>query len=148
MENGDLKCLFLFVMPKLFESVISEVRMIQKNLILVVDDDPDSCQILNEFFHSLDYRVETAEDGQAGLKKFFDSKPCLVVLDVRMPIMDGYQMLKRIREIDSDTPVIIVSAQSYLDGVEECMKQGATDVLHKPIELVQLEEKVTRYLKN
>ncbi|CCQ91245.1 conserved hypothetical protein [Nitrospina gracilis 3/211] len=121
--------------------------MIQKNLILVVDDDPDSCQILNDFFQSLNYRVQTAEDGQEGLQKFFDLKPCLVVLDVRMPIMDGYQMLKRIRELDSATPVIIVSAQSYLDGADECMKQGATDVLHKPIELDQLEKKVTRYLE-
>lgn len=122
--------------------------MEQSNLILIVDDDRDSCQILSEFFEVLNYKVETAEDGKIGLEKFFRSKPTLVILDIRMPIMDGYQMLKRIRELDTTTPVIIVSAQTYLEGAEECIKQGATDVLHKPIELNQLDVMVSRHLKS
>ncbi|CAI2718626.1 response regulator [Nitrospina watsonii] len=121
--------------------------MTASDLILIVDDHYDSCQVLSEFFNTLGYRVEIAEDGKEGLKKFFDLRPCLIILDIRMPIMDGYEMLQRIRKKDKNVPVIVVSAQSQLDGVDECMKHGATDVLSKPVDLQQLEDRVNKYLK-
>ena len=76
-------------------------------LILVVDDDEDVRELVRVRLALEGYSVLSAKDGQDGLKAFFSSQPDLAILDVRMPNMNGWELLKRIREI-SDTPVIML----------------------------------------
>lgn len=119
-----------------------------KELILIVDDNEDNCEILKEFLESLDYRIETARDGKAGLEKFFSIHPRLMILDLRMPVMDGFEVLERVREKDSTTPVIVVSAQTNIEEVRESIQKGASDYVTKPIELDDLVNKVQKYLSS
>src|SRR5262249_7226145 len=79
--------------------------------ILVVDDDPDIRTLLRELLGRAGYRVDVAPDGRAALRQLFEAPPALVLLDVNMPQLDGYQTLDRIRDL-SDVPVIMLTART------------------------------------
>ncbi|MGC8782015.1 MAG: response regulator, partial [Anaerolineae bacterium] len=78
--------------------------------ILLVDDDQNLCQLLGEYLTGQGYAVRCAANGRAGLRAVFERKPDLVVLDVTMPQVDGWETLKRLREV-SDLPVIMLTAR-------------------------------------
>ncbi|MDP2776621.1 MAG: response regulator, partial [Anaerolineales bacterium] len=73
--------------------------------ILMIDDDQNLCSLLCEFLSGQGCTTRCADNGRSGLREMFERKPDLVILDVTMPEMDGWETLKRIREM-SDTPVI------------------------------------------
>ena len=79
--------------------------------MLVVDDEEDIRLLLRELLERAGYTVDAAESGRAGLRLLFANAPSLVILDVTMPDMDGYQTLERIRDL-SDVPVIMLTARS------------------------------------
>ncbi len=78
--------------------------------ILFIDDDLSLSDLLAEYLREQGYIVHTARDGQKGLRTFFEQKPDLMMLDVTMPIKDGWETLKRIREM-SRAPVILLTAR-------------------------------------
>ncbi len=78
--------------------------------ILVVDDDADIRQLLRELLERIGYAVDEAEDGKTALRRLFANAPSLVILDVTMPELDGYQTLERIRDL-SDVPVLMLTAR-------------------------------------
>jgi DNA-binding response OmpR family regulator len=78
--------------------------------VLVVDDEPDAVELLQEFLTSKGYEVITAEDGEEALHKVKEERPHLILLDVRMPRLNGMEVLKRLREIDREVGVIMVTA--------------------------------------
>jgi len=79
---------------------------------LVVDDDAEIRLLLNELLSRAGFQVEEAVDGKSALRKLFETPPALVILDVTMPEMDGYQTLDRIRDL-SDVPVTMFTARSH-----------------------------------
>ena len=79
--------------------------------ILIVDDDAEIRLLLNELLSRAGFQVEEAVDGKSALRKLFETPPALVILDVTMPEMDGYQTLERIRDL-SDVPVIMLTART------------------------------------
>lgn len=83
-----------------------------KKKILIVDDEKNIRLLLKEELTDEGYDVITAEDGAVGLKKIEEEKPDIVTLDIKMPGEDGLSILRRIREIEYDLPVIICSAYS------------------------------------
>jgi DNA-binding response OmpR family regulator len=99
--------------------------------ILVVDDDADIRLLLRELLERAGYDVEEAEDGRAGLRAFFENPPSLVILDVSMPDMDGYQMLERLRDL-SDVPVLMLTARSQELEKVRGLSAGADDYVPKP----------------
>ncbi len=103
--------------------------------ILVVDDEESVRQYLAAFLASEGYRVLSAEGGEeaiALLKR--EISPSLVILDMMMPEMDGLETLRKIREIDKDLPVVILSAMGQSNTVVQAMKLGASDYVTKPFE--------------
>jgi len=86
--------------------------MSQKKRILVVDDDPDFCDVVQSKLESLDVDVELAYDGVEGMAKVKDNPPDIIVLDVMMPEKDGFQMCKEIKQDPGyqDIPVIMLTA--------------------------------------
>ena len=86
--------------------------MSQKKRILVVDDDPDFCDVVQSKLESLDVDVELAYDGVEGMAKVRDNPPDIIVLDVMMPEKDGFQMCKEIKQDTNyqDIPVIMLTA--------------------------------------
>ena len=115
--------------------------------VLVVEDDVDLVGIYKEILELHDFDVETAMDGEEGVKKFTELKPSLVIMDGDMPVLDGYQAFKQIKEIDNNANVVIVTGFSEFEPKsKEAIKQGLIKVISKPLgvdELLSLAKKYT-----
>lgn len=99
--------------------------------MLVVDDDPDLRHLLGEVLLRAGYVVDTAQDGRAALRRLFETRPDVVLLDVAMPVLDGWTTLERIREL-SDVPVIMLTAQGSEPERIGALRAGADDFIVKP----------------
>ncbi len=106
--------------------------------ILIVEDEATLAMIIKDTLESLQFRISTAYDGEQGLKAFYELKPDIIVADVMMPHMDGFEMVKRIRETDRKTPVLFLTARSAVNDVVEGFELGANDYLKKPFGLQEL----------
>src|SRR5947207_10958636 len=116
--------------------------------ILVVDDDPDIRDLIQEVLETSGHDVTVAASGQEALNKLKRRPYALVVLDIMMPTMSGYEVLEQIRAMPSraDTPVIVVTAKHDPSGVMREVKGGAIDHLAKPFLPGEIEEVVERAL--
>ncbi|MGV7226691.1 MAG: response regulator [Nitrosopumilus sp.] len=115
--------------------------------VLVVEDDVDLIGIYKEILELHEFEVETASNGKEGVEKFIECKPSLVIMDGDMPILDGYQAFKLIKEIDANANVVIVTGYSEFEPKsQEAIKQGLIKVISKPLgvdELLDLAKKYT-----
>ena len=107
--------------------------------VLVVDDEPAAVELLVEFLSSKGYEVLTATNGEEALQRVKEDRPHLVLLDIRMPKMDGMEVLRRIREIDAEMGVIMVTAVNEEDVGRKALELGAFDYIVKPLDLKYLE---------
>lgn len=118
--------------------------------ILIIDDDADNRSLLREFFSMEGYEVATASDGDDGLRKILAERPSLVITDVLMPGMDGFQLLRTIRKNEAlkDLPVLFYTG-SYLDEEDRKLARelGVTRYLAKPMEPGHIVEIVREILK-
>jgi CheY-like chemotaxis protein len=112
--------------------------------ILVVDDDPDIRQVLMDRLDSYGYGVETAVDGAEALDALRLSTYDGMILDIRMPKIDGLEVLRRVRETHPSLPVVVVTASKMKDHDLKSISQGAQDCLLKPFDVAQLKEVVER----
>ena len=105
--------------------------------VLIVEDDRNIAELLQMYLEKEGYAVTTADDGGQGLTKFRAIKPDLVLLDVMMPVMDGWAVCKAIRA-DSQTPVIMLTAKGETDDKVTGLKSGADDYITKPFEMKEV----------
>jgi DNA-binding response OmpR family regulator len=112
--------------------------------VLVVDDDPEIVDAVGEALHDEGYRVETATDGPTALKSVLDEPPDLIVLDVRMPQMNGWEFCEIVRRQSHtrDVPVLFLTACNEVRDQITAMQVGGSDHLPKPFRLEALREKV------
>jgi len=103
--------------------------------VLVVDDDWEARSVLEELLRAEGFSTSTADDGDAALAQFERVRPDLVLTDLQMPRMGGAELCQRLRELDPELPVIVMTAFSDMTSVIECMRAGAEDYLLKPLEL-------------
>ena len=117
--------------------------------ILIVDDEPFNVDYLEQELGELDYETIAARDGQEALDKIQADSPDLVLLDIMMPIMDGFTVLQRVKEDPAtrDIPVIVISAMNDLESVVRGIKQGAEDYLPKPFEPTLLHARIAASLE-
>lgn len=117
--------------------------------ILVADDSEESREFIRDVFASRDYRIEEACDGQDALRKIQDIEPDLVVMDMRMPRMDGYAVLRKIREDDrfSSLPVIALTAYAMKGEREAALAAGFNGYISKPADPNALRSQVEQLLK-
>jgi DNA-binding NtrC family response regulator len=106
--------------------------------ILVCDDEELIRWSVSEHLTQEGHTVATAEDGEDGLKKFEETGPDAVILDLKMPKLGGLDVLRRIRESDSDVPVIVITAHGAVDSAIEATRLGASAYLSKPFDLREL----------
>ena len=99
--------------------------------ILVIEDDEDIRTVLATRLRRAGYETTIAADGKDGLRRFYGDRPDLVVLDIAMPIMDGWQVLERLREV-SDVPVLILTAATQERDKLRGLRSGADDYITKP----------------
>ncbi len=99
--------------------------------ILLIEDDPDIALAVHSVLDGAGFTVGTADDGRAGLRAFHDRRPGLVVLDIGLPSLDGWEVLERIRDM-SDVPVLMLTAHSLEADKVRGLRSGADDYLTKP----------------
>jgi DNA-binding response OmpR family regulator len=114
--------------------------------ILVVDDDDDIRMLLRELFTRAGYEVTEAGNGREALRKLFEAPPALVVLDVTMPELDGYQTLERIRDL-SEVPVVMLTARTQELERVRGLASGADDYVAKPFGRQELLARVQALLR-
>lgn len=115
--------------------------------ILAIDDSPVVLSLIKDILTSHDYIVETVSDGQDAVEKYTEFKPDVVTLDLTMPLMDGYQVLRQLKAIDKHCTVIMISASEHSSALQDCLETGAAGFLSKPFkpkELVDIIEKSSR----
>jgi DNA-binding response OmpR family regulator len=100
--------------------------------ILVIDDAADLALTLRILLERAGHEVITADNGRLGLRRFYETRPDLVLLDLGMPVMDGWQTLERLRDL-SDVPVLIVSGQSPAPEELERLRPGVDGFYCKPV---------------
>ena len=105
--------------------------------ILVVDDTLNVLKMISDFLVSQDYEVLTAADGKEALESFAAETPDLILLDIMMPNMDGYQFIRELRK-ESDTPVIMITAKQQEAEIIKGFDLGADDYITKPFHLREL----------
>ncbi len=110
--------------------------------ILVVDDERELLEGLEEYLAENGYEVTTAIDGEAGLAAARANPPDLVLLDIRMPGLDGREVCRRLRQMDSGLPIILLTAVNEEDLARQAMEIGAYDYITKPIDLNYLRTSV------
>ena len=106
--------------------------------ILLVEDETTLAIIIRDTLNSQGFQVITAENGERGLQLFFHERPDVVVADVMMPNMDGFEMVKRIRNKDVTTPILFLTALSETEDVVRGFEAGANDYLRKPFGMLEL----------
>ena len=116
--------------------------------ILIVDDEPDCISIIQCRLEWCHYNVITANNGKEGIEKALQEKPDLILLDTNMPVMNGHEMLERIRKdsVLKNTPVIMVTALCDAKDVNKASSFGISDYVTKPVDFAKLTEKISRIL--
>ena len=114
--------------------------------VLIVEDDKNIAELLQMYLEKEGYAVTVAHDGGAGLSKFRAIKPDLVLLDVMMPVMDGWGVCKAIRA-ESQTPVIMLTAKGETDDKVTGLRTGADDYITKPFEMKEVLARIEAVLR-
>ena len=114
--------------------------------VLIVEDDRNIAELLQIYLEKEGYAVTTAFDGGQGLSKYRSIKPDIVLLDVMMPVMDGWSVCKAIRA-ESQTPIIMLTAKSETDDKVAGLKSGADDYITKPFEMKEVLARIEAVLR-
>jgi DNA-binding response OmpR family regulator len=112
-------------------------RSLDKGTVLTIEDDPDILQLLHTLLGLEGYDVQEAASARDGLRRFHETRPDVVILDIALPDLDGWEVLSRIRDM-SDAPVLVLTARSAEAEKVRCLNAGADDYLTKPFSHVEL----------
>ncbi|MCU0652316.1 MAG: response regulator [Candidatus Omnitrophica bacterium] len=118
-----------------------------KKKILVVDDEPDFLSLIKIRLEANNYKVITALDGASALEKIKNESPTAVLLDIQMPVMDGLEVLKRIRQVDSSLPVFMLTAFSNDVRFKLANKLNASGFIIKTSDLKEEVERIDSVLR-
>jgi two-component system, cell cycle response regulator DivK len=119
-----------------------------KPLILAIDDDPDNLLVLIHVLKRLNYDFITAMDGQSGLELAIEHQPDLILLDIMLPMLDGYEFVRRMKLIPeiASIPTVAVTALAGLEDLEKISLTGFVDQITKPYFIEELRVKIARWL--
>lgn len=119
-----------------------------KPKVLIVDDAATVLQFQKFVLEKEGYDILTASNGQEGLDTALANKPSVILLDIMMPVMDGIECCRRLRENGEtrQTPIIMVTTRSEVDKVEAAKEAGCTDYVFKPVNPQILKTKIKQYL--
>ena len=120
--------------------------MTEKKIILIADDDLDVLESTQYMLLEEGYEVITANNGEEAINAYKIHKPGIVFLDIRMPIVDGYETFFSIKKLDSSAKIVFVTAFS-VDGqkAKKAKEMGLLDLLHKPVEFGKIIKLIQKY---
>jgi two-component system nitrogen regulation response regulator GlnG len=102
--------------------------------IMIVDDNEELCGMLSHLIEKAGFHAQVVYDGEVALKMMHSRSPDVMLLDIKMPSMDGMEVLRQVKEIDPDLPVVMITAFAEIHGAVEAIKAGAHDYLAKPFD--------------
>ncbi len=102
------------------------------NVIFVIDDDEIIRLSCEQILHKSGYKVESFGNGYEGIERLKEVKPPLLVVDIKMPELDGFEVIKRVRKIDPDVVIVVITGYATIETAVDAMKMGAYDFLPKP----------------
>jgi len=117
-----------------------------KKKILIIEDNEQNLYLITFIFKKHGYEVEAASDGQTGIDMALSIRPDLIVLDIQLPVMDGYAVARRLRSYPElvDTPIVAVTSYAMVGDREKAFESGCTGYIEKPINpdtfMAQVEE--------
>lgn len=114
------------------------IEMEDKLNILLCEDDENLGMLLREYLQAMGYNAELCPDGEVGYKTFLKSKFDICILDVMMPKKDGFTLAKEIRALNTDVPIVFLTAKTLKEDILEGFKLGADDYLTKPFSMEEL----------
>ena len=116
--------------------------------ILVIDDDASIAETLDLYLTEEGYKVRTALTGTEGLNKYVQEQPDVVILDIRLPDIDGFTVLEDLKEENENVKVIMITAFHDMETTINAMKGGAFDYIHKPVNVDELDLAIKKALKS
>lgn len=123
-------------------------KMTDNTKLLIIDDEPYFCEVLGKFFERHGYTVFYAGDGEEGLKSFSENNPDAILVDLRMPKVNGFQVLEAVSLESPDTPIIVISGEGEMADVIQALRMGAWNYQTKPVtSLVFLQHAVEQALE-
>jgi len=130
------------------DSLLGETKDAIAQKVLIVDDDPVSTRLTSHFLRNAQYAVTCASDGKEGLRKTLDNPPDIILIDIMMPGLDGFQLLTRLKKETTTLriPVIVISSLSNDQEILRGLKEGAIDFITKPFSPQVLLAKIERAL--
>src|SRR6218665_1394928 len=121
--------------------------MTHSETILIIEDDPVMLRGLRDNFEFEGYQVQTAADGDAGLKAALATRPDLIVLDLMLPKVNGYEICRFLREEKLEMPILMLTAKGQESDIVLGLKLGADDYITKPFSLKELLARVDAFLR-
>ncbi len=117
-------------------------------LILVVEDAPDNLALIEQIFDGSDYIIQAVHDGIAAIAWLEQNLPDLILLDLSLPAMDGWEVARRVKADlrTADIPIVAITANAMLGDKEAAIAAGCNDYLPKPLDIEQLENRVKYWL--
>ncbi|MBN1823808.1 MAG: response regulator [Endomicrobiales bacterium] len=115
--------------------------------IMVVDNEDKICDIYKRVLVNEGYEVEACYDGDEAVQKVSENQYDLVITDIKMPKMSGFNVIKKTKELSPDTDVIVISGYATIDAVVKTVRMGAQDYIIKPFEICDLVTKVKKCLE-
>lgn len=114
--------------------------------LLVIEDDNTSFRLIAAALRKFDIAIIHADNGSDGIRLFSENIPNLVLLDIQLPEMDGFEVIEQIRKINKTVPVVAQTAYTLANEKEKCIESGFSDFLSKPINIMQLRNIVTKHM--
>ena len=135
-----------FYKSVIYKDVLSDVN--QNYRILVVEDDDIAYMLLNEILSSYPVKLTRALNGKEAVDNFYNDKFSfdLVLMDIRMPVLNGYEATQKIKEINPDIPIIAITAYAHSQGISDCFDSGCDDFISKPYNINRIVKLVENYL--
>lgn len=117
--------------------------------ILIADDNQQNCELLEAYLNGEGYVIDFSNDGEATLQQVEREQPDLILLDIMMPRMSGYEVCARLKKADAtcDIPIIMVTALNESGDIEKAVNAGADDFLSKPVNKLELTTRVRSLLR-
>ena len=116
--------------------------------VLIAEDEDANFMLLEEFLEPTGIKVIRAHNGQEAIDFCQEKLPDIILMDMKMPIMTGYEAISKIRSLNIETPIIAQTAYVMVGDKEKCFKNGCNDFIYKPLDEDELIRKMQKYIDN
>jgi signal transduction histidine kinase/CheY-like chemotaxis protein len=127
-------------------NLFEQIKTRKGNIILLAEDNEVNQEIIETIFENSGIKIDIAQNGQEALEKYRNNSYGMILMDLQMPVLDGFEATRQIRKTDKDMPIVALTANAMKEDIEKTKEAGMNKHLNKPIEVEQLFRTVLQYL--